>query len=141
MDTEIYTKVDGELSTEWLNLSSRVRKLADELQSRASGTPLAGDAAHLNSELGKLCGHLERIHRDVGKLISGPDETMPTVGSVHPSLKSEEVQREAVKIHQENHEIRADFKDIIKALFMWQEDPVERTREKLKAQETPPSKR
>lgn len=138
MDTEIYAKVDEELSTEWLKLSSRVRKLADDLQIKASGTPLANDAAHLNAELGKLCGHLERVHRDVGNLIADPDDTAPPIGSVHPALQSDEVQREAVRIHQKNHEIRADFKDIIKALFMWQEDPVQRTREKHEAQETHP---
>ena len=136
MENEIFTKVDEELSTEWLKLSSQVRKLADDLQIKASGSPLAGDAAHLNSELGKLCGHLERIHRDLGRLIAGPDTAEPVIGSVHPDLQSEEVQREAVRIHQRNHEIRADFKDIIKALFMWQEDPVARIREKKEAKET-----
>jgi hypothetical protein len=138
MDPEIYTQVNDELSGKWLDLSSRVRKRADDLQIKAIATPLAAEATQLNADLARLCDHVERIHRDVGKLISGPEEAQSTLGSVHPDLKSEEVQREAVRIHQENHEIRADFKDIIKALFMWQEDPVERTREKRETQETPP---
>lgn len=138
MAPEIYTQLNDELSGKWLDLSSRVRKLAEDLQMNANATPLVADATRLNSELTKLCDHVERIHRDVGKLISGSDETVPQVGSVHPALESEEVQREAVRIHQENHELRADFKDIIKALFMWQEDPVERTREKHEAQARPP---
>lgn len=138
MDTEIYSQVNDELSDKWLDHSSRVRKLAEELQIKASDTPLAADATRLNTELDKLCNHVERIHREVGKLVSGSADTMPAVGSVHPALKSEEVQREAVRIHQKNHEMRADFKDIVKALFMWQEDPVERTREREDSQEIPP---
>jgi hypothetical protein len=36
------------------------------------------------------------------------------------------VEREYTRIQRENHELRADFKDVLKALFMWRDDPKDR---------------
>ncbi|MES2438312.1 MAG: hypothetical protein V4584_04575 [Verrucomicrobiota bacterium] len=129
METHL-EKVERDHSAEWIELSSRVRTLAKCLNGKAHGTPLEADTAELVSETTRLCDHLERIHRDVGNLLIELDEKMPELDSLPPNVDPDEVQREAIQIHRETHELRSDFKDIIKALFMWQDDPAERVRMK-----------
>mgnify|MGYP007073322110 FL=1 len=34
----------------------------------------------------------------------------------------------AVQIGRENHTLKPEFKDVVKALFMWKDDPVERVK-------------
>lgn len=119
-------KVDCDPSAEWLALAARVRTLVSRLHERAHGTPFLADAAELTGETHLLCDHLERIHRDAGDLIAKLDTKLPEMAI--PTLDA--VQREAIQIHRETHELRADFKDIIKALFMWQDDPTERVQRK-----------
>jgi hypothetical protein len=133
MDTqleEVYSDVDHDLSAEWLELSTRVRSLVDQMQKKAKGTILAGDATTLAADTAKLCDHVERVHLDVGKLLVELDQQMPEMDFTPSNVDAAEIQREAIQIHRESHELRANFKDIIKALFMWQDDPVARAREK-----------
>jgi hypothetical protein len=40
------------------------------------------------------------------------------------------VDLEKIQIQREKHELRNDFKDVLKALFMWVDDPVDRVRGK-----------
>ena len=119
-------KAGSDHSAEWLALSAKVRTLAIRLHEKAHGTPLEADAAELFSEIPRLCDHLERIHREAGNLLTELDENLPETTTTSASADLNEVQRETLQIHRETHELRADFKDIIKALFMWQDDPAER---------------
>lgn len=125
---DAYSEVDRDLSVEWLQLSERVRTLLGQLGTKAQATELAGDISTLTTETTRLCDHLERIHQDVAKLLVELDEKLPEIDLNSPAVHPDEVQREAIQIHRETHELRADFKDIIKALFMWQDDPVERAK-------------
>ena len=123
-------KAKPDHSAQWSALSSRVRTLAIRLSEKAHGTPLEADAVELLREIPKLCDHLERIHREAGNLLTELVENLPEPTIASPSLELDEVQREALQIHRETHELRADFMDIIKALFMWQDDPAERVQKK-----------
>lgn len=38
--------------------------------------------------------------------------------------------RAAIQLQREEHEFKLDFRDILKALFMWKEKPTERVRNK-----------
>lgn len=128
MENQPYSPDDIDFSTAWIDLSKRVRDMAQGLSSRTVGTHLAADTATLAEDVSRLCDHVERIHRDAGELLAQPDDEDDRVrlGEVSPALKAEAPQREAVRIRREGYEMRPDFKDIIKALFMWQDDPVER---------------
>ena len=131
MDTPLdqtVSELDRDLSTEWIELSQNVRHLANRLETKAAGTVLAADATQLSNETSRLCDHLERIHRDVEALLVELDEKLPALDSLPPNVDADEVQREAIQIHRETHELRADFKDSIKALFMWQDNPVTRVK-------------
>jgi hypothetical protein len=119
-------KVDCDPSAEWLALAAKVRILVSRLHEKVHGTPFQADTAELIGETSLLCDHLVRIHHGAGNLLAELDEPQPE--STTPNLN--EVQREAIQIHRETHELRADFKDIIKALFMWQDDPAERVQRK-----------
>ena len=120
-------EVDKDLAHSWINLSANVRNLASDLKLKAAGTFLAGDANHLSNETSRLCEHVERLHTDVIDLL----ENVETRGSIQESdVACEDVEQEKIQIQRENHELRSDFKDVIKALFMWRDDPVERVREK-----------
>jgi hypothetical protein len=126
----VYNEVDHDLSAEWLKLSARVKALSGQISARAKGTLLAEDTMTLAEDTAKLCEHLECIHRDVGKLLVRLDEELPEMDFTPTNADDAEIQKEAIQIHRESHELRADFKDIIKALFMWQDDPAERVRGK-----------
>lgn len=117
-------------ATEWLALSARVRTLANRLTEKTHATDYAAAAEELTSETSRLCDHLERIYRDVGNLLTELDLPFPERKTSSSAIELDEVQREAIQIHRETHELRADFKDIIKALFMWQDDPTERVLKK-----------
>ncbi|NJR42887.1 MAG: hypothetical protein HC767_09745 [Akkermansiaceae bacterium] len=133
MDTQlekIYSHVDHDLSAEWLDLSTRVRHLVGQIQNKAKGTILAEDAAILAVDASKLCDHVERVHLDVGKLLIELDQQMPEMDFTPSNVDPAEIQRETIQIHRESHEMKANFKDVIKALFMWQDDPMDRVREK-----------
>lgn len=120
-------EVDKDLAHSWINLSANVRNLASDLKLKAAGTFLAGDADHLSNETSRLCEHVERLHTDVIDLL----ENVEARGSIQESdVACEDVEQEKIQIQRESHELRSDFKDVIKALFMWRDDPVERVREK-----------
>jgi|TARA_B110000037_G_scaffold222057_1_gene295342 hypothetical protein len=123
-------EVDKDLAHSWINLSANVRNLASDLKLKAAGTFLAGDADHLSNETSRLCEHVERLHTDMIDLLENV-ENVETHGSIQEAdVTCEDVEKEKIQIQRENHELRSDFKDIIKALFMWRDDPVERVRKK-----------
>ncbi|MFN5868466.1 MAG: hypothetical protein ACK46A_03945, partial [Akkermansiaceae bacterium] len=55
-----------------------------------------------------------------------PDVTTPAILD-----DSEALNQEIIRIQREKHEMRKDIKDILKALFLWVDDPKERLREKI----------
>lgn len=107
-----------------------MRSHLKEILTQAAGTALESDLQRLHADATKICDHVDRIHRDAKRMLIELDERLPEIDSVPEGLDPEEVQREAIQIQRETHELRADFKDIIKALFMWRDDPEERVREK-----------
>ena len=126
-----FVEVDKDLAHFWIDLSANVRDLASELKLKAAGTALAGDADHLSNETSRLCEHVERLHADVIDLLENIEARVPTKETANPSdVACDDVERERILIQREHHELRSDFKDILKALFMWRDDPVERVRGK-----------
>jgi len=124
-------EIDKDLAPSWIEHSKRVRELAASLKLKAAGTNLAADAEHLAQETAQLCGHVERLHTDVIDLV-GKLETqipLPETDTQPALLKPGEVDHEYNRIQRENHELRADFKDVLKALFLWRDDPNDRLRE------------
>ena len=57
------SEVSRDLSGEWLELSSRVRRLAIEAQSNGANPEFASEAQ-------RLCDHVERLHADVETLLT-----------------------------------------------------------------------
>lgn len=123
-------ELNQEISSHWLQLSARVRRHAEALSAKAAGSALAADSEALAVETHKLCDHFDRLHLDVEKLLLQLDDTLGDELPSPTETEPEEVQREAIRIQQESHEMRADLKDVIKALFMWRDDPAERARDK-----------
>ena len=126
--------IDRDLSAEWLDLSSRVRQLALDLSNKAHGTELQQEANELTNEASKLCNHVERLHGEVASLLSELGEQVPLpeheTRTEHSREEDRDIDHENLQIRREQHELRADFRDVLKALFMWKDDPVERTRGK-----------
>jgi len=123
-------EIDKDLSPSWIELSDRVRTLAASLKLKAAGTSLAVETEHLAQETSQLCSHVERLHADVIELISRLETQtpIPEPDALPAPLKYEEVEHEYSRIQRENHELRADFKDILKALFLWRDEPSDRLR-------------
>lgn len=120
-------EIDKDLAPTWIELSDRVRDLSAALKLKAAGSALAADADHLAQETARLCGHVERIHADVNDLVGKLEMQIPLPEpDVPASLKSEATELEWVRIQRENHELRTDFMDVLKALFLWRDDPRDR---------------
>lgn len=128
-----FKEIDRDLDRSWIDLSTRVRDLAAGVKLKAAGGNLSSDADHLSQEVSLLCDHVERLHADVIDLLANLEShlPLPEPDAGQPgSVDCHDVAKEAVQIQREHHELRKDFRDVIKALFMWRDDPVERLREK-----------
>lgn len=131
-----FKEIDRDLDHSWIDLSSRVRELASGLKLKAAGGNLAAEADHLSQEASRLCDHVERLHADVIDLLTNLEshlplpEADPSSGGRPKDVDCNDVQKESIQINRESHELRNDIKDVIKALFLWRDDPVERVREK-----------
>ena len=126
----VISDVNHELSSEWIVLSNRVRSRLQEVHAMASGTPVEAELALLAADTSKICDHIERIHSNVGQLLSELDEKPSEPEPATPTVEPTEVQLGAIQIQRETHELDQDFKGIIKALFMWKDDPAEKAKEK-----------
>ncbi len=135
-----FNQIDKDLSHVWIDLSDSVRKRAADLKVRAEQTELKADTIVLSDEVTRLCDHVESMHADVVDLLETIEERLPQQEIVESPERlaaekygdstSEEVDKEKIQIQRESHEMRSDFKDVLKALFMWVDDPKERIREK-----------
>lgn len=131
-----FEEIDRDLSPSWIDLSTRVSELAASLKLKAAGTELAAEADHLSQETDRLCSHVERLHADVIDLVENLEARLPlpeadaSADGKPVAVAHDEVQEESIQIQREKHELRNDFKDVLKALFMWVDDPVERVRGK-----------
>lgn len=120
-------EIDKDLAHSWIELSDRVLNLSAALKLKAAGTALAADANDLAQETARLCGHVERIHADVNELVAKLEMQIPVPEpDVPASPESEATELEWMRIQRENHELRTDFMDVLKALFMWRDDPRDR---------------
>ncbi len=127
-------EVDHDLSPEWIELSARLRRSVAELDAKAASGGLAAEASAVSRDANLLCGHVERLHADVIDLLGRLDGHLPLAfhgfGTISNQPDSGEVIREAMQIQRETHEMIPDFKDVLKALFMWRDDPADRVKEK-----------
>lgn len=121
---ETSSEISRELSPEWLELSSRVRRLAIETQSLgSSGSALATEAL-------RLCDHVERLHSDIEQLLT---TLHSNEDALHHGVKPETlpltpaaaIDQANIQIQDEMHQ-KSDLSHVIKALFMWKDDPVQR---------------
>ncbi len=129
-------ELDKDLSHSWIELSDKVRDLARDLKLKTAGSEYSSEAEHLAQETSRLCDHVEKLHADVIDLVENIEERVPLPelddsAELNPGPKNPDtVEKEKIKIQRESHELRNNFKDVLKALFMWVDDPKERVREK-----------
>ena len=116
------------MSPEWLELGISARTMAEAMKVRAAGTELEADAQALAVKVSQLCEHVESIHGGVVTLLDRLD------GEKISTDATPEIQSENVQIEREMHEFKGDtkenFRDVLKALFMWRDDPVERVQKR-----------
>lgn len=101
-------------------LKSRLRDAELETNAALANTP---DDHPLVDPTRKLLD----IHREIRATLleSFPESTSDSGIENDPSVVAE-----AVQIEREHHEAKGEFLDVVKALFMWRDDPVERVRQK-----------
>lgn len=128
-------EVDKDLSHSWIDLSEKVRDLSADLKLKTAGSTFASEADHLSIQTSRLCDHVAKLHADVIDLIENIEIHIPLPESdaakSAPISNLEALDQEKIQIQRESHELRNDFKDVLKALFMWVDDPKERLRQKL----------
>lgn len=129
-------EIDKDLSHSWIDLSDEVRTMAENLKLKTAGTEYAGDASELVVKASQLCDHVEKIHADVIDLIENIEDRVPlpeadgSLPAATGGLDCDSVDKEKIQVQRESHELRNDFKDVLKALFMWVDDPEQRVKEK-----------
>ncbi len=127
-------EVDKDLSISWIDLTDSVRDLAADLKLKTAGTTFAAEADHLSQQTSRLCDHVAKLHADVIDLIENIETQLPLPESDAAKASTpspEALDQEKIQIQREKHELRKDFKDVLKALFMWVDDPKERLKSKL----------
>lgn len=115
-------QLNRDLSPQWLEMIDRVRTLA-----RRSSTDSSADVRELSRESLKLCRHVERLHANVETLLGGDTPPAPKAEQHeddHQEALTDE-EKEALKIQREIHE-PSNIRQVIKALFLWQDYPEER---------------
>lgn len=129
-------ELDKDLSPSWIELSDKVRSLAQDLKLKTAGSDYSSEAEHLAQQTSRLCDHVEKLHTDVIDLVENIEDRVPLPefdgysGSDAGSKDPDTVEKEKIQIQRESHELRNDFKDVLKALFMWVDDPKERVKDK-----------
>ncbi len=127
-------EVDKDLSNSWIDLSEKVRDLAADLKLKTAGTTFAAEADHLSLQTSRLCDHVAKLHADVIDFIENIETHVPLpesdVSKTSPISNLDALDQEKIQIQREKHELRNDFKDVLKALFLWVDDPKERLRSK-----------
>ena len=125
---EVSSEVSRDLSSEWLELSSRVRRLAIEVQASTTEKSALAESAL------KLCDHVERLHSDVEQLLNGFAERQEHIEAERaldpPTADPQAIDKANIQIQREMHQ-KSDLQHIIKALFMWKDDPVERVKDRV----------
>lgn len=130
-----FEEIDKDLSRSWIELAARVRDLSSDLKTRTVGTDLEADAGILSDEASHLCDHVERIHADVIDLLENLETRIPLAkhdgprDGFTPDPSCNEIEKEKIQIQREQHR-KSDVKEVIKALFMWVDDPKERVKDK-----------
>jgi len=125
-------QLDKDLARSWIELSDKVRELSQDLKLKTAGSDFAGEADHLCQQASRLCDHVENLHADVIDLVENIEERVPleTDSSASYTTNIDSVDKEKIQIQRESHELRNDFKDVLKALFMWVDDPKDRLKKK-----------
>jgi hypothetical protein len=120
-------ELDKDLSNSWVQLSDKVRDLAADLRLKTAESKFAAEADHLTEQTFRLCEHVVKFHADVIDLIETIDTRVPLPElDTTKSPMNETTDQENIQIQREKHELSKDFKDVLKALFMWVDNPKER---------------
>jgi len=126
-------------SESWQQLAIDVETRARTLRDLAEGTPLAAPAADLARDAGHLASQIERLAAAAPAFLThlgrpespeppkSPESSEPP--ATDPKLEAE-IHREMLQIQRETHDGNVELMDIVKALFMWRDDPAERVRER-----------
>ena len=126
MDKNLETARDEichDLSSKWLVLNDHVRQQAISLKSHLVGTALNDQASALVQDTEKLCEHFERLHGDIEKLLKLLADEETDMSEDESSPASAEAARQAIQARARDHQENDSLKDVIKALFMWRDDP------------------
>lgn len=121
---DAFTDVDRELSPQWFHVTQAVKSMAADLAADAIGSLLEARAQQLADETAKLCEHVDRVHHNVQNLLnqSGSDIRFADNKTTE---KDDVVLEEILETQKEMHR-ESSVPQIIKALFMWKDDPTER---------------
>lgn len=116
-------KAKQEMAPQWVELTKSVRDHAsaclDGSESNDATTALAEEAL-------RLCDHVDRLHADLGELLTALDATGDSGPGRDPDAR--EIDMAAIETQRETHETSDSPRDILKALLMWRDDPAERVR-------------
>lgn len=98
-----------------------------ELRSRLQQAEASAREALANSEesspLARATEELLAVHREVRRRLGDTFEAEAGTQHDDPEVHSAEIE-----IEREQHTIKTSPKDVLKALFMWRDDPVERAK-------------
>ncbi len=101
-------------------LAERLKEAEGRLEAALRDSPAEHPLVHPAREL-------MEIHREMRDAMLSVLETGSREAS-HPVEHDPEVVSAAIQIEREAHTLKPEFKDILKSLLMWKDDPVERVK-------------
>jgi len=129
----IRREIGNELASQWLKLSAEVRQRVERLKVLSAGTNIESQALNLHQDTLLLCDHFDKLHSNVQDLLALLDqERLPKeVPSLATQVTSSESFEQSIKLQEREHEQSDSLKDVIKALFMWRDNPPESKNPKI----------
>lgn len=100
--------------------------LKDRLQEAEAHTKAALEKTPTDHPLAGPTKELLAIHMEIRDMLLANFDDTSDKSSESPA----EVAVAAVEIEREAHTMKPEFKDVLKALFMWKDDPIERAKQK-----------
>ena len=97
-------------------------RLQKRLRDAEAGVRKALKDSDKESPLHTATEELIDAHRDIRKLLQQAEDTKQPASDAD----SKDVVKAEIEIGREEHEMKPDAKDVLKAIFMWKDDPQER---------------
>lgn len=117
-----------ELGLEWSDLTNRVRARLSDSEATLRHQPESHGFHLLAVDVRSLCDRFDRLHLEVHRLLSDYQGATSHGPETTPPIDPASLEQASVAIQREQHTQSSGPMEVLKALFLWRENPEERAR-------------